>query len=441
MQRLDTNSPDFQHTLEKTIRERGGNPSNPSVATNVNTILNAIQEQGDEALLSYAKQWDGVPQSATAAELEVTPAEIDAAWHAASNETIDALTLAADRIRAFHVKQREESWTIQSDDGTFLSHRVIPLNTVGIYVPGGTAAYPSSVLMNAIPAQVAGVSNVIMATPSPQGPIAGAVLVAARIAEVSRVFRVGGAQAIGAMAYGTSTIPRVDKIVGPGNVWVAAAKRQVFGTVDIDMIAGPSEICILATRNGGASAEVLAADLLSQAEHDTQAMACVISTDESFVEEILNAIERQVQTLPRSAIAKKSINDVGLAITARNLEDAIRIIETIAPEHLELVIPNATTVAESIQNAGAIFCGPHTPEAVGDYVAGPNHVLPTSGSARFFSPLGVYDFVKRTNIVRFSPALLNELGPSIVHLANIEGLEGHAESIRLRLQAPNPKEH
>ena len=273
MQRLDTNSPDFQHTLEKTIRERGGNPSNPSVATNVNTILNAIQEQGDEALLSYAKQWDGVPQSATAAELEVTPAEIDAAWHAASNETIDALTLAADRIRAFHVKQREESWTIQSDDGTFLSHRVIPLNTVGIYVPGGTAAYPSSVLMNAIPAQVAGVSNVIMATPSPQGPIAGAVLVAARIAEVSRVFRVGGAQAIGAMAYGTSTIPRVDKIVGPGNVWVAAAKRQVFGTVDIDMIAGPSEICILATRNGGASAEVLAADLLSQAEHDTQAMA------------------------------------------------------------------------------------------------------------------------------------------------------------------------
>ncbi len=436
MQRINTKDDDFDTRLKSAIQDRGSDPHNPEIAGRVESIIQTIRRQGDKALLSYAKQWDGISSDAVLTDLEVSADEMDDAWKQVSTETIAALQCAAERIHTFHVKQREQGWSIDTDDGSRLAHRIVPLNRVGIYVPGGTAAYPSSVLMNAIPAHVAGVSEIIMTTPSPQGPIAPAVLAAARIAKVDRVFRIGGAQAVAAMAHGTSLIPKVDKIVGPGNVWVATAKRQVFGTVDIDMIAGPSEICVLATRDGGATAEHIAADLLSQAEHDTQAMACLISPDETFIEEILSSIEYQLDSLPRAEIARESIEKVGLAITVDHLEQAKTVIENIAPEHLELIIPEPDKMAASIRNASAIFCGPHTPEAVGDYIAGPNHVLPTSGSARFFSPLGVYDFVKRINIVRFSHTLLRELGPAIVHLAEIEGLDGHAQSVRARLERP-----
>jgi len=434
VRRLDTREPGFDRSLDELLQSRTAGPTDPSIAQQVHAIIDAIRKGGDTALVRLAQQYDGLQPGTGADDLEIPSEEIQRALEATPDETIEALQTAADRIEMFHQHQRESDWAIESDDGTLLAHRVVPLKTVGIYVPGGTAAYPSSVLMNAIPARVAGVENVIMVTPAPSGRIEPAVLAAAKIAGVDRIFRVGGAQAIAALALGTTTIPKVDRIVGPGNIWVATAKQQLFGVVNIDMIAGPSEICIIATADGGATAEQLAADLLSQAEHDIHAMVCLISPDSALIDRIEEALWSQLKRLPREPIARAAIDSTGVAILARDLNDAVTVAEHIAPEHLELVIPNADEVSTQIRNAGAIFCGPHTPEAVGDYIAGPNHVLPTSGSARFFSPLGVYDFVKRINVIRFSRSMLETLGPKTMLLAQTEGLAGHAESIRLRLE-------
>ncbi len=434
VRRLDTREPGFQASLDELLRDRAAGPTDPIIAQQVAAIIQAIRKDGDTALIRLAQQHDGLQANATVDDLEIPAEQIQRAFESTPIETIEALQTAAERIRLFHERQCESDWSMESDDGTLLAHRIVPLKTVGVYVPGGTAAYPSSVLMNAVPARVAGVEEIIMVTPAPKGAIEPAVLAAAKIAGVDRVFRVGGAQAIAALALGTATIPKVDRIVGPGNIWVATAKQQLFGVVNIDMIAGPSEICIIATQEGGATAEQLAADLLSQAEHDTRAMVCLISPEDALIERVEEALWRQLEHLPREPIARAAINNCGMAIHARDLNDAVHVAEHIAPEHLELVIPDADEVSKRIRNAGAIFCGPHTPEAVGDYIAGPNHVLPTSGSARFFSPLGVYDFVKRINVIRFSRTMLETLGPKTMLLAHTEGLAGHAESIRLRLE-------
>ena len=432
MQRLQIGDDDFETRLAALLSDRHDPEPDPRVEARVREIIASVRSDGDVALQRLTHEldrWDpGDP-----ATLVIGPERLARAAEAVGPRALDDLQLAADRIRRFHARQREESWSLETEDGVLLGHRTIPLRSVGVYVPGGTAAYPSSVLMNVVPARVAGVEQIVMVTPTPDARISEVVLAAAHVAGVERVIRIGGAQAVAALAFGTPSVPRVDKIVGPGNRWVAAAKRQVFGVVDIDMIAGPSELCVVATSDGGASPAHLAADLLSQAEHDRRAMVSVISPDRVLLDRVCGEVARQCDVLPRRSIAAASVADYGVAIETGTLEEAIAVAERIAPEHLELVIPNPLVVANRIRNAGAIFCGPHTPEAVGDYIAGPNHVLPTSGTARFSSALGVYDFVKRVNVIRFSRRGLAELGPAAARLADLEGLEGHARSIRLRL--------
>jgi histidinol dehydrogenase len=401
----------------------------PEIEQTVKQIIAAVRERGDAALFELTAQFDRL--ALTAETLEVTAAEIDAALAQVSEESLAALQLAAQRIAAFHTKQKQETWLSTEESDILVGQMVRPLDRVGIYVPGGKAAYPSSVLMNAIPARVAGVGEVIMVVPMPGGVVNPHVLAAARIAGVDRIFKIGGAQAVAALAYGTATVPRVDKITGPGNIYVATAKRQVFGQVDIDMIAGPSEILVI--NDGSGNPAHIAADLLSQAEHDELASAVLVTCCETMAVAVQAEVEKQLQQLSRETIARQSIDNYGAIIIAQDLQEAIAFSNRIAPEHLELAVDNPFAILSQIRHAGAIFMGHYTPEAAGDYLAGPNHTLPTGGTARFFSPLALDDFVKKSSIVSFSEAGLRRLGQEIVHIAELEGLEAHGKSVSIRL--------
>ena len=400
----------------------------------VRKILQDLKERGDEALLEYTHRFDRYDLSVE--HLRVTPDETRLAYDSVTEEEIAALKEAAERIRRFHERQRQESWRYY-EDGISLGQMVRPLATAGIYVPGGKASYPSSVLMNAIPAKVAGVDRVIMCSPFPEGQTRPHVLVAADIAGVTEIYKVGGAQAVAAMAFGTETLPRVDKIVGPGNIFVALAKRQVFGIVDIDMIAGPSEILIVADHSANPS--YVAADLLSQAEHDEEAMPILVTPEEGLAREVMVELEKQKNTLSRQSIMEASLSTQCRLLVTESLEEAVDLANRLAPEHLELALEDPEYWVGKIQNAGAVFLGHYTPEAVGDYLAGPNHVLPTSGTARFSSPLGVYDFVKRTSVISYSRSAIEKCSKTLTLLAEMEDLGAHANSIKMRLEGDNMK--
>lgn len=394
----------------------------------VRKILGEVKKKGDAALFRLTRKYDGwLPSSKS---IRVTSREIQKALKALSRKEKKTLEFAAGRIEGFHSLQLQKSWSFAEEDGTILGQVVRPVERVGIYVPGGKAAYPSSVLMNAIPARVAGVREILMTCPAPQGYLNPAVLVAAHIAGVGGIFKIGGAQAIGAMAYGTKTIPKVDKIVGPGNIYVATAKRLVFGEVSIDSIAGPSEILIVSDGSGEPS--FLAADLISQAEHDEQAAAILLCTAKGFAEKVRLEVRKQLAALPRETIARRSLENFGAFLVVRNLREATRIANELAPEHLELAVKDPWNLLPKIENAGAIFLGHLSPEPIGDYVAGPNHVLPTGRTARFSSPLGVYDFLKRSSLICLSPDGLKRLSPPAMDLARMENLEGHREAVRKR---------
>ncbi|MDE1931444.1 MAG: histidinol dehydrogenase [Alphaproteobacteria bacterium] len=395
-------------------------------------ILDDVKARGDAAVIEHTRRLDRL--DLTAAKLRVSPAEIAAAKVQCAAETLKALSLAAARIEAYHRKQVPQDLDYTDPAGVRLGARWRSIGAVGIYVPGGSAAYPSSVLMNALPAKVAGVPRVAMVVPAPDGALNPLVLAAADLAGVGEIYRIGGAQAIGALAYGTATIAPVDKIVGPGNAYVAAAKRRVYGQVGIDMIAGPSEILVLADAKNDPA--WIAVDLLSQAEHDAAAQAILITDDARFADAVVAAVESALKTLPRRAIAGESWQRFGAIVVIQRWDEAADLVNRLAPEHLEIAVDDAVTLAADIRNAGAIFLGRHTPEAVGDYVAGPNHVLPTARSARFSSGLSVLDFMKRTSLVRCDAASLNAIGPAAVTLAKAEGLDAHALSIAIRLNLP-----
>ncbi len=397
-------------------------------------ILADVRARGDAAVIEHTRHFDRLELTPTT--LRIPEAEIDAAVAACPPEQRAALDLAARRIRAFHARQHPEGLDYIDDQGLRLGSRWTPVDAVGLYVPGGTAAYPSSVLMNAIPAKVAGVARVVMVVPTPIGRINALVLAAARSAGIDEIYRIGGAQAVAALAYGTATIRPVDKIVGPGNAYVAEAKRQVFGTVGIDMIAGPSEILVVA--DAANPPDWIAADLLSQAEHDADARPVLITDDAAYALRVEAAVEAQLATLPRAEIAGASWRDHGLVIVVESLDQVPALVDRVAPEHLELAVAEPGRLFAGIRHAGSIFLGRHTPEALGDYVAGPNHVLPTSRSARFSSGLSVLDFLKRSTFIACDPAGLAAIGPAAVTLARAEGLEAHARSVALRLAATEP---
>jgi histidinol dehydrogenase len=395
----------------------------------VSEIIANVRARGDAALIEYTTRFDNL--TLTKGTLKVSEDDIEEAYNSISPELRTSLEVAAERIRIFHEKQMEHTWTSEDEKGVVLGQLVRPLERVGVYVPGGKAAYPSSVLMNAIPARVAGVKEIIMVVPMPGGEVNNHILAAAKIAGVDAIFKVGGAQAVAALAYGTESIPKVDKIVGPGNIYVATAKKMVFGEVDIDMIAGPSEVLIISDGSGEASH--IATDMLAQAEHDEMAASILITTSEDFGRKVVGELDRQVVGLKRREIAEKSINDRGAVIIADNLDEAFILSNRAAPEHLELAIEKPEDRLDMVQNAGAIFMGHFTPEALGDYVAGPNHVLPTGGSARFYSPLGAYDFIKRSSIVSFTEEAFRRVGKDAERIADVEGLEAHANTIRIRM--------
>jgi histidinol dehydrogenase len=401
-------------------------------------ILADVQQRGDAAVLDYTQRFDGL-KAASVQALELTQAELKAAFEGLPAAQRTALQAAAARVRSYHEAQKKasgESWSYRDEDGTLLGQKVTPLDRVGIYVPGGKAAYPSSVLMNAIPAQVAGVGEIIMVVPTPRGEKNPLVLAAAYVAGVSRAFTIGGAQAVAALAYGTATVPAVDKITGPGNAYVAAAKRRVFGTVGIDMIAGPSEILVLA--DGSTPADWVAMDLFSQAEHDELAQSILLSPDAAYIEAVQAAIDRLLPAMPREAIIAKSLSDRGALIHTRSMEEACALSNRIAPEHLEVSSQEPGRWEPLLKHAGAIFLGAYTSESLGDYCAGPNHVLPTSGTARFSSPLGVYDFQKRSSLIEVSEAGAQVLGPVAAELAYGEGLQAHARAAEFRLRSVPP---
>ena len=425
--KLSSRSPSFYNDFAALLAEKRESAS--EVGDTVAAILADVKARGDAAVLDYTQRFDRMALKAE--QLAVGADEIERAVAACEPATLAALKVAADRIEAFHLRQRPSDDRFTDAAGVELGHRWTPLTAVGLYVPGGKAAYPSSLLMNAIPARVAGVPRRVMVVPTPNGVFNPLILAAAKLAGIGEIYRIGGAQAIGALAYGTRTIAAVDKIVGPGNAFVAAAKRQVFGTVGIDMIAGPSEILVVA--DSGNDPAWIAADLLSQAEHDETAQAILITDDNDFADRVLRAVEGHLKLLPRHAIARSSWETFGAAIVVKSFEEAPALIDRLAPEHLELALVDADRFAARIRNAGAIFLGRHTPEAIGDYVAGPNHVLPTARSARFSSGLSVLDFVKRTTIVRCDADSLARIGPAAVTLARAEGFDAHALSISIRL--------
>jgi len=426
---LDINETDFD-TRFAAILARGEETS-LQVTEVVRGIIKDIRSSGDDALLEYTNRFDRLGL-ADAAGLEITAAEIEAAVAAVPADDLAALQLAVERVARFHEKQKQQTWLSTEESDILLGQKVTPLNRVGIYVPGGKASYPSSVIMNAVPAKVAGVREIIMVCPTPGNEINPAVLAAAKLAGVDRIFRVGGAQAVAALAYGTASIPKVDKITGPGNIYVATAKQLVFGQVGIDMIAGPSEILVI--NDGTGNPAHIAADLLSQAEHDELASSILITTDRGFGEKVAAEVERQLALLSRESIARASWDKFGAVIVAGSIAEAAAFSNRIAPEHLELAVADPFGLLPLIDNAGAIFMGHWTPEAAGDYLAGPNHTLPTGGTARFFSPLSVDDFVKKSSIISFSEQGLKRLGDRIVQIAGLEGLEAHARSVSLRLE-------
>jgi histidinol dehydrogenase len=401
------------------------------VGRTVADILADIARRGDTALLAYTARFDGLEVD-SAAELELPRERWEAALDAIDTAHRGALEKAASRIRAYHEHQLQESWQYRDDSGNLLGQQITPLERAGIYVPGGKASYPSSVLMNAIPASVAGVGEIVMVVPAPGGELSDLVLAAAFIAGVDRVFTIGGAQAVGALAYGTETVPAVDKIVGPGNIYVATAKRQVFGRVGIDMIAGPSEILVIC--DGTTDPEWVAMDLFSQAEHDENAQALLLSPDAAYLDAVASAVERLLPGMERADIIRKSLQDRGAMILTADLEEAVEVSNQLAPEHLELSVADPEGLLPRVRNAGAIFMGPYTSESLGDYCAGPNHVLPTARSARFSSPLGVYDFQKRSSLIMCSERGVQELGQLASVLARGESLSAHARSAELRLR-------
>ena len=423
--RLTTRTADFEAAFEAFLQLR--RESEADVDAAVASIVEDVARRGDDALFDYTRRFDRVEL----AQLRLDPREIAAGADAAPKETVAALSLAAERIESFHRRQLPPPLDYVDGAGARLALRWRPIEAVGLYVPGGTAAYPSSVLMNAIPARVAGVGRLAMTAPTPEGVVNPLVLAAARLLGIDEIYRVGGAQAIAAFAYGTQSVPRVDKIVGPGNAYVAAAKRRVFGRVGIDMIAGPSEILVVADRDNDPA--WIAADLLSQAEHDAAAQAILLTDDAAFAAAVERALERHLQRLPRAGIAAESWRRFGAVVIVRDWGEAAALVDRIAPEHLELALDAADALAERVQHAGAIFLGRRTPEAIGDYIAGPNHVLPTSRSARFASGLGVLDFMKRTSLVRCEERSLAALGPAAIRLAEAEGLAAHALSLKIRL--------
>jgi len=420
-------SPPFRELREMAA---AASTDDPGLREAVAGILRDVAANGDAALLEYTDRFDRFGAGSPAG-LRIGADALAAAADAVDPALLQSLRRAAENIRRFHERQREHGFLEIEEDGTVLGQRVAPLRRVGVYVPGGRAAYPSSVLMNVIPASVAGVDEIVMVTPTPGGEVLPVVLAAAHVAGVTEVLRIGGAQAVGALAYGTETIGRVDKIVGPGNKWVAEAKRQVFGVVDIDMVAGPSEILVIA--DGSADAVHVAADLIGQAEHDPDAIAWLVTTSEELAARVPGEIDRLLEGNPRRDVARAALEANGAVVVVDSLEDAAAVADLRAPEHLELLVEEPLVLAGRIRNAGAIFLGSSSPEPMGDYFAGPNHVLPTGGTARFASPLGVYDFVKRTSLIGLSPARLRRDAPDVIRLAEAEGLHGHAEAVRVRL--------
>jgi histidinol dehydrogenase len=395
----------------------------------VKKIIADVRRSGDAAVIAYTEKFDKV----TLTSLKVERTEIEAAYKEMNDSLVAIIQEAANNIQSYHAKQQKTSWITTEENGTILGQKVTPLDSVGVYVPGGTAAYPSSVLMNVIPARVAGVKRIVMVSPPGEdGKLPAGVLVAADIAGVEEIYKVGGAQAIAALAYGTEKIQPVDKITGPGNIYVALAKREVFGDVDIDMIAGPSEITVLADES--AKADEIAADLLSQAEHDMRASSVLVTTSSVLAEEVQQEVTAQLASLPRKEIAQKSIEDFGAIYVASDLQEAIEVVNQLAPEHLEIVTENAMELLGKIRHAGAIFIGRYSSEPVGDYFAGPNHVLPTNGTARFSSPLNVEDFQKKSSIIAYSESALRENGAKIAQFARLEGLEAHARAVETRLK-------
>ncbi|MDA9642442.1 histidinol dehydrogenase [Candidatus Thioglobus sp.] len=405
------------------------NSSNEEVNSTVKKIIDDVIKNGDQSVLNYTQKFDSV-DAGSISELTVSKDRLKESFDSLDEEQKTALSIAADRIRSYHQKQIQESFQYTEDDGTVLGQKIIPLERAGLYVPGGKAAYPSSVLMNAIPAKVAGVEELVMVVPTPKGLINDLVLAAAYIAEVDLVFTIGGAQAIAALAYGTETIPKVDKIVGPGNIFVATAKRHVFGQVGIDMIAGPSEILIIC--DGTTNPDWIAMDLFSQAEHDEDAQAILLCPDKAFISQVEESITKLLPSMNREEIIRTSLKNRGALILTKDIDEAIQISNSIAPEHLELSVENPEDIVDEIKHAGAIFMGKYSSESLGDYCAGTNHVLPTSGSARFSSPLGVYDFTKRSSIIMASKDGANKLGKTASTLAYGEGLQAHALSALYR---------
>jgi histidinol dehydrogenase len=426
---LDANQSDFAQRLDALLAWES--VSDHRVLQAVTDIVNDVRKRGDAALLEYTQKFDRV-NAQSAAELVVPQSRLQQALEKIPADQRQALETAAQRVRVYHQHQKQESWQFTEADGTVLGQKITPLDRVGIYVPGGKASYPSSVLMNAIPAKVAGVKEVIMVVPTPGGEVNEMVFAAAAIAGVDKLITVGGAQAVAALAYGTAIVPRVDKIVGPGNIYVATAKRMVFGQVGIDMIAGPSEILVVC--DGKTDPDWIALDLFSQAEHDEDAQSILISPDRDFLQKVKAAMARLLPTLERESIARVSLKNRGALILVKDLEQAAELVNRIAPEHLELSVENPVALAEKIRHAGAIFMGRHTAEAIGDYCAGPNHVLPTSSTARYSSPLGVYDFQKRSSIIHCSPQGASTLGKVASVLARGESLTAHARSAEYRIK-------
>ena len=405
-------------------RLRKSSTSEPVIEENVKKILNEVRKAGDKALIKYTKLFDrhSLPLKIDTEEIKEKAKEV-------SKEVLDALKFASQRIRKFHKRQLESSWQYKEGDIT-LGQIIRPLHRIGAYVPGGKASYPSTVLMNIIPAQVAGVTEIAVCVPTPQGEINPTVCAALELLDIKEVYRIGGAQAIGALAYGTETITKVDKIVGPGNIYVATAKKLVFGEVDIDMIAGPSEIMIVADIS--ANPAFIASDMLSQAEHDEMASSILVTTSEKLADEVKKEISKQLKTLPKAEIAKKSLKNFGAILLVKSLEEATEVVNEIAPEHLEIMTEHPDELLPMIKNAGAIFLGQWNTEPIGDYVAGPNHTLPTGGTARFFSPLGVYDFIKRSSIIKIGKNGFKKFAPYVEILATLEGLQAHANTVKIR---------
>ncbi len=429
--KLSSQQSDFESKLSALLAWES--VSNKQVADTVDEIISSIRTGGDKSLVDYSVKFDNV-KADSLADLTISRADIKNAYKALGDSERNALAVAAERIKQYHQKQKQKTWTYTEEDGSMLGQKITPLDRVGLYVPGGKAAYPSSVLMNAIPAKVAGVEELIMVVPTPNGQINQLVLAAAFISGVNKIFTIGGAQAIAALAYGTESVPKVDKIVGPGNIYVATAKRAVFGQVGIDMIAGPSEILIIC--DGNTDPDWVTMDLFSQAEHDEDAQSILLCPNQNFINEVEKSIKKLLPAMDRQNIIRTALTERGALIQTKDLSDAIEISNKIAPEHLELSVDNPESILDSIKNAGAIFMGKNTCEALGDYCAGPNHVLPTSGTARFSSPLGVYDFQKKSSLIMVSDEGANTLGKVAATLADGEGLQAHAKSARYRVNKP-----